>query len=418
MQASGVFSLALVMRCHYLCGERTRVLVSNICNDSIQNTIISRNGRVSVAALSKQVHSYRLRQMRALMQLCGYDALAFTTADWFEWASNHEPREYAWERPFLLIVPMEGPSIAFLSEQSRLLADLEASHGTLWADLTERKLQRARIGLDSSGGAMAEVQKLLPGLEIRPCGLSLRALRRIKHSEELETMQVAAALSDWAMAAYREELRPGQLLAELDYRICERLAVEAARRVPGDNYAINRLKTLSGTNSACPHGDDKPTGRRVEPDAIAITTIVTRLNGVAMELTRPWLVGTPPDEAVKLFDCVSRAHAAALEAAVPGLPVSGIQRAAERIFQHTQWRDWFRLRAGHGIGVVLHDFPHDMAFERRPLEKDETYAIEPGIYLGHLGGMRFADTVVIGTGGAEQLTRAPKDRRSLSINQV
>jgi Xaa-Pro aminopeptidase len=397
-----------------------------------------------VTALSRQVYSYRLRQMRALMQVWRYDALAFTMADWFEWASNHEPREYAWERPFLLIVPMEGPSIAFLSEQSRHLADLEATHGSLWADLrihyaesnceghehwqtpqwammvaetlTEQKLQQARIGVDSPSAAVAEVQKLLPGLKLQPCGPSLRALRRIKHSEELETMRAAAALSDWAMAACREEIKPGQLLAELDYRISERLAVEAARRVPGENYVIGRLRTLSGPTSACPHGDDRPTGRRVEPNSIAITTVVTRLNGLAMELARPFLVGKPPGEAIELFDCVSGAQDAALEAAAPGLPVSGIQRAAERVFERTRWADLFRLRAGHGIGVALHDFPHDMAFEGRPLEKDETYAIEPGIYLPHLGAMRFADTVVIGTGGAEQLTRAPKDRRSLSIN--
>jgi Xaa-Pro aminopeptidase len=397
-----------------------------------------------VPALSRQVLAYRLGQMRTLMRVGGYDALAFTTADWFEWASNHEPREYAWERPFLLIVPIEGPSIVFISEQSRLLADLEASHGTLWADLrvhyaesncdsheqwqlpewakmvadtlSERRLQRARIGLDSPSGAMAEVKKLLPGLEMQACGAPLRALRRVKHAEELEAMQVAAALTDWAVLAYREELRPGQLLAELDFRISQRLAVEAARRIPGENYVISRLKTLSGVTSACPHGDDKPTGKRLEQDAIAITTIITRLNGVSMELARPWLVGAPPEEALELFDCVTRAQAAALEAAAPGLPVSGIHRAAERVFQRTRWHDRFLLRAGHGIGVALHDFPQDMAFENRVLEKNETYAIEPGIYLIHLGGMRFADTIVIGAAGAEQLTRAPKDRRSLSIN--
>jgi Xaa-Pro aminopeptidase len=69
--------------------------------------------------------------------------------------------------------------------------------------LTERNLQHVRIGLDSPSSAMADVQKLLPELEMQPCGLSLRALRRIKHSDELETMRIAAAPSDSAMAAYQ-----------------------------------------------------------------------------------------------------------------------------------------------------------------------------------------------------------------------
>ena len=48
------------------------------------------------------------------------------------------------------------------------------------------------------------------------------------------------------------------------------------------------------------------------------------------------------------------------------------------------------------MGVVNHEFPHDMAFAFRPLLDNEVYSVEPGIYVFGLGGFRLDDTVIIG----------------------
>jgi hypothetical protein len=68
------------------------------------------------------------------MRSHGYDALAFTGADWFEWASNHAVSALAWERPFLLLVTADGRSFALLSDLSRNALVAEARRGTIWLD--------------------------------------------------------------------------------------------------------------------------------------------------------------------------------------------------------------------------------------------------------------------------------------------
>lgn len=149
-------------------------------------------------------------------------------------------------------------------------------------------------------------------------GAKLRSLRWVRHPDEIATMRLCASLSDWVMDVYREELKPGRLLAEVDHLVSARLAAEAARRLTGENCVIGRLLTLSGVSSACPHGDGAPNGKVLEHNTVANSTIVTRLNGLSMELSRPWLIGSPDPRLNRFFDCTLAAQQAGIEAAATG----------------------------------------------------------------------------------------------------
>ena len=85
-------------------------------------------------ALSTVVRDHRHGRLREVMRAHRLDALLFTGADFFSFASNHEMTDLAWERPFLLILPATGPSVAVLAEQGRHLFEMERTRGTLWVD--------------------------------------------------------------------------------------------------------------------------------------------------------------------------------------------------------------------------------------------------------------------------------------------
>jgi len=382
--------------------------------------------------------------MQGLMRTHGYDALAFAGADWFEWASNHTVTALAWERPFVLLVTMDGRSFALMSELSRNAVAAEARRGTPWIDsvahyaespdsarhewiatqwqdmviqtLRAAGLAGARIGADTVNDWLSAAAAALPGTTVSKAGAQLRSLRWIKHPEEIQTMRLCASLSDWAVDVYRDELRPGRLLAEVDFIVSARLAAEAARRLPGENFAITRLVTHSGAASACPHGDGAPNGKVLERDTVANTTLATRLNGLSMELSRPWLVGSTDEQLARLFDCTLAAQEAGIAAAVAGRPVAGIHAAAQEVFDRTGVGSHLRLRAGHAIGVVMHDFPENVPFDARPLLERETYVVEPALYLADVGAFRFADAIVIGAQAPEPLTRANKGRAGQTLN--
>jgi Xaa-Pro aminopeptidase len=140
------------------------------------------------------------------------------------------------------------------------------------------------------------------------------------------------------------------------------------------------------------------------------------LNGLAMELARPWLVGSPGAQTIRLLDCVRAAQEAAIDAAIVGRAVAGMHKAAQDVLDREGLGTQLRLRAGHAIGVAMHDFPENVPFDSRPLLESETYVVEPAIYPPDIGAFRFADAIVIRNAAPELLTRAPKDRAAQSLH--
>jgi Xaa-Pro aminopeptidase len=397
-----------------------------------------------MAGLSTAVRAYRYALLREFMRRHEYDALALTGADWFEWAANHELTDQAFERPFVLIVTASGNSFAVMSELTRNTVISCAQRGQSWVEsyhyyaesndaathrwntpqsyelvaeaLRSAGLAQARIGVQAHGEWLARALDLLPATTTSNAGLALQALRWVKHAEEIATMRECAALTDWAIEIYRNELRPGCLLEQVDYLVASRLSVAAGQRLAGQNFVIKGIRTLCGAESACAAGDGVPSGRRLEANTVALTGLGTRLNGLAVELGRPWLVGKPDKRIIDLFDRSLSAQRAAIEAAVAGRPVSAIHAAAHEKFESAGLGPHLRLRAGHGIGVVQHDYPVHVPFDSRPLLSGEVYAIEPSVYISGVGGFRFADTVCVGAAAADCLTRATTDRAHLTLS--
>src|SRR3712207_7696746 len=50
---------------------------------------------------------------------------------------------------------------------------------------------------------------------------------------ELKIMRQAGALSDWVQDRYRENIRPGRLVQELDFAMAALMVEEGSRRFPG-----------------------------------------------------------------------------------------------------------------------------------------------------------------------------------------
>ncbi|HVM78663.1 MAG TPA: aminopeptidase P family protein, partial [Stellaceae bacterium] len=71
-----------------------------------------------MAFLSKKVLEYRLKLMRKMMAAQGLDALAFLSADFFQFATNFHVDVQPWERPIVVVVPAEGAPFAAMNELS------------------------------------------------------------------------------------------------------------------------------------------------------------------------------------------------------------------------------------------------------------------------------------------------------------
>lgn len=387
--------------------------------------------------LSRAVFESRRDAMRVLMDRMKLDAIIFTTADFFQFATNFLVDVQTWERPIAVVVPRDGEPHAILNELSTHHIMMTKERGRLWVDridfyaehpkvadrqyllsqlpdlavavLEEMGLSRSRIGLDAIPPFLARAETMLPELKLIASPRDMRSLRWVKHPEELDVMRAAASLTDWVQERYRENIRPGRLVQELDYSMAVAMVEEGARRFPeGTNLEVLRCWTLSGPASASPHGDGASCGARINAGDVLVNIVIPRVNGIIIENERTWFAGQPSALQRRLYEVAVAASEAGTEAAITGKPVCAIDQAAQEVIEKAGFSQYIRHRTGHGVGILGHEFPDDMAFNQRPLIDNEVYSSEPGLYVYGLGGFRNDDTVIVGT-MPEVITKAPRD---------
>ncbi|MEZ5657988.1 MAG: Xaa-Pro peptidase family protein [Burkholderiaceae bacterium] len=388
-----------------------------------------------MAILSHAVRDYRWAKTRALMDAMQVDAFIFTGADFFQFITNFHTDVQTWERPIFAILPRDGTPLLIMNELSMHHVRYSLEGGKLWSEdiefwsehprLTDRLplpsqlpemladrlrragLTRSRIAIEGGNSALTRAMALLPEARAVPATAEARSLRWQKHAEELDAMLSLAQIADWLQDRYRENIRPGRLVQELDFAMAALWVEEAARRFPGEHFEVIRTWTLSGPASASPHGDGRSCGARIERGHGLVNIVIPRLNGVAIENERTFFCGKPSADQARYWSVARDANQAAIEAAVSGNPVSAIDAASAEVIERAGLGAHIRHRAGHAIGVIHHEYPEDMAFNARALLDNEVYSAEPGVYVWGVGGFRLDDTVVVGP-SPRVLTQTPK----------
>ncbi|WP_439687583.1 M24 family metallopeptidase [Cupriavidus oxalaticus] len=385
--------------------------------------------------LTKAVHDSRLSAMHRLMDRLRVDALVFGTADFFQYATNFQLDVWPWERPVFVVVPRNGETFAVMNELSTNHMRFATEKGTVWlqdvtwyaehprvtnrlplpaqlpevvaALLAAKGLGMSRLAVDVPHSILAGAQRYLPELTLRPSLAEMRSLRWVKHAEEQQVMRELGALTDWVQDRYRENIRPGRLVQELDHAMAALMVEEAARRFPGEDFDILKCWTLTGPASASPHGDGAACGARIAAGDTIVNLILPRLNGLYVENERTWFCGRPGDEQARLYQVAARATDAAVAAAVPGRRVCDMDAAAQAVIEAAGCGGYVFHRTGHAVGLLLHEYPEDMAFNTRALLAGEVYSSEPGLYVYGLGGFRLDDTVIVGE-VPEVIVKTPK----------
>lgn len=387
--------------------------------------------------LTTKTFQQRTQAMRALMQSQGADAIVFTSADFIQYASNFAVDVLPWERPIFAVVTADGQLRLVFNELSTNHTRFSMEKGDLWAgqDQISFYSEHPRVtnrlplvselpgllasvlrGLGLTGkhlmadgvtGVLQQAVALLSSTRVSAMPQALRSLRWVKNDEELAIMRALASLTDWTQQRFKELYRPGLQTQVLDFQVAALMAEEAARRFPGESFDVLRCWTLSGPASASPHGDGANCGAVISKGDTIVNFVLPRLNGYYVENERTWFVGKPSDMQKRCFEAAREATEAGVAAARPGNRVCDIDAAALAVIHKAGLDEYVFHRSGHAVGLMLHEYPEDMAFNYRQLLAGEVYSSEPGLYVHGLGGFRIDDTVVVGE-QPEVLVRTPK----------
>jgi Xaa-Pro aminopeptidase len=220
-------------------------------------------------------------------------------------------------------------------------------------------------------------------------------MKAAKTAEELAAMRAAFGKADsvvtQAMAFVRGRLDANERVTEAE------LAQEVERLFLASGATGLSFKVIAaaGENGASIHYSTPDPERAIRPDELVLLdTGAYYAEGYATDLTRTFLAGSPervPEasaEQKRIFTLVLKAAIAGMTARIP---VGARGDQLDAIVRSPLWAEGldFKHGTGHGVGVNVHEAPPRVSTKGAiPVEVDQVFSIEPGLYLPGFGGVR------------------------------
>lgn len=261
-----------------------------------------------------------------------------------------------------------------------------------------------RVGFDDANLTVRQHRRLEElageGAELVPAGGLVEQLRRIKDSDEINSISEAARLADEVYGWLLEGRLQGRTERELA------LAAEQRIRELGAEGPSFPSIVAAGINSALPHAE--PGERRIEAGQMVVVDMGAVVDGYCSDCTRTLAVGEPDDDARAVYALVLDAQEAALAAVGAGAEGRDVDAAARDLIDAAGHGDDFGHGTGHGVGLEIHEAPRLSRKSDDVLEAGEVVTVEPGVYLSGRFGVRIEDLVVVTDDGHRNLSEFPK----------
>lgn len=361
----------------------------------------------------------RLSEYAGVAAAMGVDAVALVPGPNFTRAIARS--FVSLERPFLLVIPADGPAAAIvpnLELGSWELVGFEGAvfdwrdqdgYATAFADL----MQHLKISSLAVEGQVMRVfvhhalKTAQPDLTIVEGEREISALRMIKTDEDVAAMQAAIDISERALQRTLDSIALGQTEKDIEQTLIKALFDEGAE----DLAFYPTVAAADGT--ARPHAHARP-GHKVKAGDPLLIDFGARKDGFAADITRTVFLDHVSDEGRAVYDTVLRANLAALAVTRAGVTAHEIDDAATSVLETSPFADRIRNKTGHGLGRDVHEAPYIMRGNDMVLPAGTVYTNEPGLYQIGNFGVRIEDDVLITADGYQTLTHFPKELMVIS----
>lgn len=297
----------------------------------------------------------------------------------------------------------------YVEQSSREVPDLERvvdvdrDTAAALADVCARlRISRAAF---EAGGVTYELYEDLrskaEGVELVPARGEVERLRWAKEPEEIRLIEEAQRATDAAFDVILGELREGITERELA------LEIELAmRRAGADGVAFEPIAAF-GEGAAEPHHE--PTARALRKGDVALMDLGALVGGYRSDMTRTVALGEPDPRMREVYEVVRAAQRAGIEAVHAGAVSADVDGVARGVIRDAGYAELFGHGLGHGVGLEIHEGPWLRRGGEDVLPSGAVVTVEPGVYIGGLGGVRIEDTVVVTDGGARVLAASTKE---------
>jgi Xaa-Pro dipeptidase len=234
-------------------------------------------------------------------------------------------------------------------------------------------------------------------------------VRARKTPAEIRSIRRTAAIADVGLRTFRDGLADG--MRDID------LATEVERAIEtfgvgfqGTSRVRAYAYVMSGPQTSQTHLDyEFSSPRRMREGESVLMELAVVADGYWQDLSRIFVIGEPTPQQREIAEVAEAAFEAARKAAIPGATGAQVDQAARKLIGDAGYAAAFPHQTGHGVGIAFHEqFPLLKPGSDHLLEENHVVAIEPGVYIPGVGGVRNEDDLVIGPAdGAQSLQSVP-----------
>ncbi|MDF1791684.1 MAG: Xaa-Pro peptidase family protein [Thalassobaculaceae bacterium] len=365
----------------------------------------------------------RLARAQALMAERGLGALLLTTEPDIRWFTGYLTQFWlSPTRPWFLVVPAAGKPIAVIPTiGSETMARTWIDDIRTWSSphptddglsllidtLSEVAGAAGAVGLPMGLESfvrmpLAELDALrarLPGVVWQDATPILRSLRQVKSPAEIAKIAEACRIASDAFDRMPEIAGAGMTEVEV-FRAFRIACLEAG---------ADDVDFLVGSAGPGGYGDiiSPPTDRRLQSGDVLILDVGVVFDGYYCDFDRNFAVGPPSDAVRKSYETVWQATEVGIAAARAGATCAELFRAMNAVIApYADLSAGGQVgRLGHGLGMVLTEFPSIADWDRTVLEPGMVMTIEPGMATAPGRMMVHEENVAITDGAAVLLTR-------------
>ena len=230
----------------------------------------------------------------------------------------------------------------------------------------------------------------------------IESMRMIKDSDEVANCRASCSLVDYAYSVAESLSVPG--LSEVDlYAAVNQKVIQKAG---GFQYFSGDFTV--GKRSIDPVPSGAPTRLTMKDGDTVCLDLWATTKGYWADTCRTFLVGAKPTrEQLQAYRLVEKALKAGTSKIRPGVPASDVYHAVKKVFVDAGHGSHFTHHAGHGLGLDAWERPFIIPGSRDVLEEGMVLALEPGVYLKGIAGVRIENNFILEKDGIVPLSKYP-----------
>ncbi len=238
-----------------------------------------------------------------------------------------------------------------------------------------------------------------------PVKAAIQEIRSIKSERDIEKLQTVNSILHKALDYFETLIeKPG--IREIDVLVeteCYFSKLASGYNNSRASRAFGQVSSGLKTSIAWADGILSD-GRVLEHGDLVMYEIGACVDGYWADLTRTACVGGFYGQKKEIFDIVKGSFEAGVKAACDGALSGDVDNAAREFINKTGYGKYYVHPTGHGTGFAHNEgFPALEPGSKEILRSNMVVAVEPGIYIPEIGGIRIEENILVAPNGGIRL---------------